>query len=152
RRTIRRAGRTLSRDARPLRDRCRDQGRAQAPGLVYQGIAGLRRVQKPCELHRRSRTGPGRNRAVLRTVPAAARRMSEAAAGAPDAREQIAGLTFALIVLTPDGTIEQVNPAAENLIGRSARRLVGRSFRDVVRFSDPGFADRVGGEEAQLVA
>jgi two-component system nitrogen regulation sensor histidine kinase GlnL len=78
--------------------------------------------------------------------------MNEAAAGAPEAREQIAGLTFALIVLTPEGAIEQVNPAAENLIGRSARRLVGRPFRDLVRFADPGFDERVGGEEAQLVA
>ena len=52
--------------------------------------------------------------------------MSEASAGAPESREQIAGLTFALLLLKPDLTIDQVNPAAESLIGRSARRLLGR--------------------------
>lgn len=73
-------------------------------------------------------------------------------AGHPDPRDQIAGLTFALLLLAPDLTIEQVNPAAENLIGRSARRLVGRRFREVVGFAEQGILDRLIGEEAQLVA
>jgi two-component system nitrogen regulation sensor histidine kinase GlnL len=70
----------------------------------------------------------------------------------PEPREQIAGLTFALLLLAPDLTIAQVNPAAENLIGRSARRLVGQRFLDVVRFAESLILDRMMGEEAQLVA
>jgi two-component system nitrogen regulation sensor histidine kinase GlnL len=70
----------------------------------------------------------------------------------PEPREQIAGLTFALLLLAPDLTIAQVNPAAENLIGRSARRLVGRRFLDVVGFAENLILDRMMGEEAQLVA
>jgi len=79
--------------------------------------------------------------------------VSEAVAGVqPDPREQIAGLTFALLLLAPDLTITQVNPAAESLIGRSARRLVGRKFLVVVTFDDNAMLDRLMGEEAQLVA
>ncbi len=79
--------------------------------------------------------------------------MSDGApAGFPDPRDQIAGLTFALLLLAPDLTIAQVNPAAENLIGRSARRLIGRQFRDVVGFGEEWIFDRLIGEEAQLVA
>jgi two-component system nitrogen regulation sensor histidine kinase GlnL len=76
----------------------------------------------------------------------------ETLAAAPEPREQIAGLTFALILLTPDLSIAQVNPAAESLIGRSARRLVGRKFLEVVTFDDNAMLDRLMGEEAQLVA
>ncbi|MBO9698344.1 MAG: PAS domain-containing sensor histidine kinase [Sphingopyxis sp.] len=73
-------------------------------------------------------------------------------AGHPDPRDQIAGLTFALLLLAPDLTITQVNPAAENLIGLSARKLIGRRFRDVVGFTEQWILDRLIGEEAQLVA
>jgi two-component system nitrogen regulation sensor histidine kinase GlnL len=75
-----------------------------------------------------------------------------AATNLPDPRDQIAGLTFALLLLAPDLTIAQVNPAAESLIGRSAGRLVGCKFRDAVHFSDEWILDRLIGEEAQLVA
>lgn len=78
--------------------------------------------------------------------------MNEVIAGIPEPREQIAGLTFALLLLGPDLTIAQVNPAAESLIGRSARRLVGRRFLEVVTFDDNAMLDRLMGEEAQLVA
>jgi len=70
----------------------------------------------------------------------------------PEPRDQIAGLTFALLLLAPDLTIAQVNPAAENLIGRSARRLIGLKFLDVVGFDEERILDRLIGEEAQLVA
>lgn len=78
--------------------------------------------------------------------------MSDSVGGVPDYREQVAGLTFALVLLAPDLTISQVNPAAENLIGRSARRLLGRKFLDLVTFDDNAMLDRLMGEEAQLVA
>jgi two-component system nitrogen regulation sensor histidine kinase GlnL len=74
------------------------------------------------------------------------------AGAAPAPREQIAGLTFALILLTPDLAIAQVNPAAESLIGRSARRLIGRAFLELVAFEDSAMVDRLTGEEPQLVA
>ena len=79
--------------------------------------------------------------------------MSESGpAGQPDPRDQIGGLTFALLLLAPDLTIAQVNPAAENLIGRSARKLIGQKVLDVVSFAENRIIDRLMGEEAQLVA
>jgi two-component system, NtrC family, nitrogen regulation sensor histidine kinase GlnL len=71
---------------------------------------------------------------------------------APEPREQIAGLTFALLLLTPDLTIDQANQAAESLIGRSARRLVGHKFLDVVSFAEGRIGERLLGDEAQTVA
>jgi two-component system, NtrC family, nitrogen regulation sensor histidine kinase GlnL len=73
-------------------------------------------------------------------------------ATAPEAREQIGGLTFALLLLAPDFTIAEANPAAENLIGRSARRLIGSPFLDVVAFAEDHIIDRLMADEAQLVA
>lgn len=78
--------------------------------------------------------------------------MSQNAAGPPEPRELIAGLTFALMVLRPDLIIEQVNPAAESLIGRSARRLIGRNFLEIVAFSDDRIRDKLFAEDGQLVA
>jgi two-component system nitrogen regulation sensor histidine kinase GlnL len=70
----------------------------------------------------------------------------------PEPREQIAGLTFALMLLRPDLTIDQVNPATESLIGRSARRLLGKKFLDVVNFAEGRISERLLGDEAQTVA
>ena len=78
--------------------------------------------------------------------------MSDAIAGPPESREVIAGLTFALLLLTPELIIEQVNPAAENLIGRSARRLVGRNLLEVLTFADDLIRDKFLDDEALLVA
>ena len=73
-------------------------------------------------------------------------------AGAPEPREQIAGLTFALLLLAPDLTIAQLNPAAENMLGRGARRLIGKPFPEVVKFAEARVRDKLFAEEAQLVA
>jgi two-component system nitrogen regulation sensor histidine kinase GlnL len=70
----------------------------------------------------------------------------------PDPREQVAGLTFGLLLLDPDLTIVQVNPATESLIGRSARRLLGQRLLDVVQFPEGRITDRLLADEAQTVA
>ncbi|MBI1401696.1 MAG: PAS domain-containing protein [Porphyrobacter sp.] len=44
---------------------------------------------------------------------------------APDARAQIAGLIFALLLIDGEGRIVEVNHAAESLLGTSANRMVG---------------------------
>src|SRR5690606_30570598 len=88
--------------------------------------------------------------ALLRAVPAAPGGVIDPTA--PEPREQIAGLTFALLLLAPDFTIVEVNPAAENLIGHSARRLIGRAFLDVIAFAENHIVQRLTTDEAQLVA
>ena len=73
-------------------------------------------------------------------------------AGPPEPREQIAGLTFGLLLLKPDLTIDQVNPAAESLLGRGAKRLVGRKFLDVAKFAEGRIDERLLRDDAQAVA
>ena len=70
----------------------------------------------------------------------------------PDPRAQIAGLSFAMLLVAPDLAIAEANPAAESLIGMSARRLVGRSLLDVVQFDEPSMVKKLHAEETQLIA
>ena len=78
--------------------------------------------------------------------------MSEIGAGPPGPREQIVGLTFALVLVAPDLSIRQVNPAAESLIGQSARRLLGRKLTEVMIFAEERIRTRLLDEESPLVA
>jgi two-component system nitrogen regulation sensor histidine kinase GlnL len=70
----------------------------------------------------------------------------------PDPREQLAGLSFALMLVGPDMTVRQANPAAENLTGHSARRLIGRKLLDIVHVGDARIREKLAEEDAQLVA
>ena len=44
---------------------------------------------------------------------------------APDAEARLAGLGIAVVLLDHQGTIAGLNPAAEELLGRSEARLLG---------------------------
>ena len=55
-------------------------------------------------------------------------------AAQPDAASQLAGFVFAVLLLDPEGRVVEANPAAEDLLGRSAQRLVGARFGDVAGF------------------
>ncbi len=70
----------------------------------------------------------------------------------PGPREQITGLTFGLLLIAPDLTIGEINPAAENLIGQSARRLIGRPLVEVIGLAGERIRNRLLEDEAQLVA
>ena len=78
--------------------------------------------------------------------------MSEPAPDLPDARDQIAGLTFALLLVRPDMTIAQANPAAESLFGHSARRLDGQVLYDLVQFESERIMDKLAQQDGQLIA
>lgn len=54
----------------------------------------------------------------------------------PDAASQIASFSFALLLLDPDNIVAEANPAAENLLDRSAHRLIGTSLSEVMRVGD----------------
>ena len=70
----------------------------------------------------------------------------------PDPQRLIASLPLAVVLLAPDLTIAATNPAAEQLIGRSARRLTGRSVDALFRFQEPRIAERLAEGDAQLFA
>lgn len=63
--------------------------------------------------------------------------MIETASGAPGPRAQLAGLVFAVLLLDPEMTIVEANPAAEEMLGRSAHRIVGEPLFEVVAIDDP---------------
>jgi two-component system nitrogen regulation sensor histidine kinase GlnL len=72
--------------------------------------------------------------------------------GAPSAAEQIAGLTFALLLLDEKSTVRQVNQAAEDLFGAGARRMIGQRLADLLAFGDELTAKRIAEPDAQLTA
>jgi two-component system nitrogen regulation sensor histidine kinase GlnL len=72
--------------------------------------------------------------------------------GRPDARAQLAGLIFALVLIDPDGFIAEVNQAAEDLLGTSANRLIGACFSDRIGPLDPRVEARLAASDAALVA
>ena len=75
-----------------------------------------------------------------------------AAEAPPGAADQIAGLTFAMLMVAPDLTIHSLNPAAESMLGRSANRLIGRDVTQILDFGEPHIGDRMRRGEEQLIA
>lgn len=54
----------------------------------------------------------------------------------PGPHAQIAGLIFAVIVLDPNDLVAEVNPAAEEMLGQSAKRLIDHSLFEVLALDD----------------
>ncbi len=73
-------------------------------------------------------------------------------AASPDAQRQLASLPLAVVLLTPDMQVASANPAAEQFLGQSARRLNGRSLSDILVFDDPKLIARLEGGEAPVSA
>lgn len=69
-----------------------------------------------------------------------------------EAQRQLASLPFAVLLLGPGQTVAAANPAAEQLLGQSFRRLAGRRLDDVLRLGDPHLAARLQDSDAQLSA
>ncbi|MFN6936120.1 MAG: two-component system sensor histidine kinase NtrB [Tsuneonella sp.] len=55
----------------------------------------------------------------------------------PSSGEQLAGLVFAVLLLDPDMVIVEANPASEEMLGRSAHRMIGQPLFDIVAIDDP---------------
>lgn len=70
----------------------------------------------------------------------------------PDARAQLAGLIFALVLIDGEGRIAEANHAAENLLGTSASRLIGTRLTDRIGPLDPRVEARLVASEEALVA
>jgi two-component system, NtrC family, nitrogen regulation sensor histidine kinase GlnL len=71
---------------------------------------------------------------------------------ATDAQRQLASLSLAVLLLGPDQTIAAANPAAEQFLGQSIRRLVGRRLSEVLRFDEPRLTEGVADSDAQISA
>lgn len=68
----------------------------------------------------------------------------------PGPAAQLAGLIFAVLLLDPDLAVHEANPAAEDLLHRSARRLVGANLLDVIELDDERVAQRLADVDAHL--
>jgi len=72
--------------------------------------------------------------------------------GAPDPLRQLSSLNVAVVLLGPEQKIVGANPAAEQFLGQSLRRVSGKRLFDLVRFDEPRLGDRVGETESPLSA
>ena len=70
----------------------------------------------------------------------------------PDAQRQLASVSLAVVLLGPDQKIAAANPAAEQFLGQSLRRLAGRTLSEVLRFDEPRLADGLLDSDAQISA
>ena len=70
----------------------------------------------------------------------------------PDPKRVVASLPLALLQLDPELVVASVNPAAEQLMGQSYRRLVGKSVAELFEFEEPLILGRLADGEANLFA
>ncbi|UOR14838.1 two-component system sensor histidine kinase NtrB [Qipengyuania aquimaris] len=69
----------------------------------------------------------------------------------PAASDQIAAMVFAVLCIDGEGRVASVNPAAEELLGRSSKRLVGEPLFESLSISDERVAASLLQSEAQLI-
>lgn len=70
----------------------------------------------------------------------------------PGAEAQLSGLIFAVLLIDPRHVVRMANPAAEDLLGQSAKRMNGREMSAIFTFEDDRVAKRFAAGEARLVA
>lgn len=70
----------------------------------------------------------------------------------PSAQAQIAGLSFAVLLLDSEGAIREANPLAEDMLGASAKRLLGHPWLEAVEILEEPMAERLRDSDARLTA
>jgi len=70
----------------------------------------------------------------------------------PDSDRLLGSLPLAVILLGPSLTIASANPEAEQFLGQSARRLVGRDLSEVIAFSETAIMERLREKETPISA
>ena len=76
----------------------------------------------------------------------------ERLATGPDAQRQLASLPLAVLLLAPGQRIASANPAAEQFLGQSLRRLSGKRLGDALTFVEPRLAERITDSDAPVSA
>lgn len=69
-----------------------------------------------------------------------------------DAQRQLASLPLGVVLLSPGQVVAAVNPAAEQFLGQSFRRLAGRQLGELLTFAEPRLAARLGESDGQVSA
>lgn len=68
------------------------------------------------------------------------------------AQRQLSSLSLAVVLLTPGQKIAAANPAAEQFLGQSFRRLADRALAQFLVFDEPRLAERLAEVDAQVSA
>lgn len=71
---------------------------------------------------------------------------------APDAQRQLASLPLAILLLAPGQRIASANPAAEQFLGQSLRRLSGRKLTEALTFEEPRLIERIADSDTPVSA
>ena len=78
--------------------------------------------------------------------------IAEARPAIPDAAARIAAMNVAGLLLDERLTIHDANPAAEDLLGRSAKRMIGAGVENIIELADPRVWDRLRARNLPLSA
>lgn len=70
----------------------------------------------------------------------------------PDAQRQLASLPLAVVLLAPGQVVSSANPAAEQFLGQSLRRIAGRPLGEVLGFREARIVARIAESDAQVSA
>jgi two-component system nitrogen regulation sensor histidine kinase GlnL len=70
----------------------------------------------------------------------------------PDSAAQISGLIFAVVLIDAEGKMAEANIAAEEMLGRSAPRLIGTELLDVLKIDDQRVRTSLVSGDTQLIA
>jgi len=70
----------------------------------------------------------------------------------PDSAAQISGLIFAVVLIDAEGKMAEANIAAEEMLGRSAPRLIGTELLDVLKIDDQRVRTNLVSGDTQLIA
>ncbi|HEX4847411.1 MAG TPA: ATP-binding protein [Novosphingobium sp.] len=69
-----------------------------------------------------------------------------------EAQRQLSSLSLAVVLLAPGQKLAAANPAAEQMLGQSFRRIEGKALGDLLRFEEGRIADRLADSEAHVSA
>lgn len=75
-----------------------------------------------------------------------------AAVDRPGPAAQIGGMIFAVLLIDGAGRVAEANQAAENMLGQSAKRLLGQAMAEVLQLHDARVIERLESGDASLVA
>ena len=78
--------------------------------------------------------------------------MSSGRGALPEAHRQLASLPHAVLLLEPGQSIASANPAAEQFLGQSLRRLAGRPLDSILTVADPRLIERIEDAETPVAA
>ncbi len=70
----------------------------------------------------------------------------------PDGAVQLASLIFAAVLVDPEGRIVEVNPAAEEMLGRSLARIVGKPVRDSIAVTEKRVVAAMDARDVRMIA